>query len=250
MSYQSIDPRRNSHQTAYMALDDNLPADPFNRMEPRAPINIVPPGMQRAMLEAFQANPELFAMDETGLYQELRTRGRQISPTDNRLRLAFWLEYDRCHSESRPFQTGNVFGGVCTKQAFFANYLTVPDKVAWMLLPPVDYAVRIREAHSFGLDQMRAILAINAEANGKVNVKLMELQAKIFHMLDQREKGGYTQRQEIKQLSITASASQVQEATMEKTMAALNERLKALDKKEREAQRLPAPMEKEVVNES
>lgn len=233
-----------------MDLDANLPSDPFNRMEPRAPINVVTPGIQRAMVEAHAANPELFSMDEGQLFQELRSRGRQISPTDNRLRLAFWLEYDRCHSEGRPFSPGNVYGGVCTKQIFLQNYLVNPDKVAWMLLPPVDYLVRIREAHSFGLDQMRAILAMENVSFGKPNVKLMELQAKIFHMLDQREKGGYTQRQEIKQLSITASASQVQEATMEKTMATLNERLKALDKKEREAQRLPSPMGKEVPNEA
>lgn len=226
-------------------------SDPFNRLEERAPINLVPPALQNAFLAAHQAVPVLFGLTEFDLFKELRTQGRGITPTDNQLRLSFWLEYDRCQEESRAFNVGHVYSGICTKSFFYGTYLRYPDKVAWLLTPPVEYEVKLREAHDFGLSKMREILDQDAISNrAKPDTKLLDLQLKIFTMLDQRLKGGYTQRQEVKSLQITASAADVKAATTEETMRLLNARLKELDSRERIAQRLPMAEPKEVKSDA
>lgn len=223
-------------------IADPRPADLWDRTEDRSVINLVPNAVAAAMIDASKSKPELFGLDERDLFAALKRMEKTPSPTDNRLRMAFWLEYDRSQMEMKPMNMTNVFAGVCTKQLFYGNYLHSAERVAWLLCPPVKYIVKIEEALDFGLDRMRDILSIPVQEPGRpVNVKLAELQAKIVAMLDQRSKGAVTQRIEQRNMNLNISTNdkKVAQAAVENSMVALEKRLKELERRERASQNLP-----------
>lgn len=225
-------------RTLVMSESNMGSADLWSRADERALINLVPGSLGEALLAASQSHPELFQMDERTLYKSLRDLNMQPTPTDNRLRLAFWNEYDRAQATHRPMEMVSVFAGVCHKSYFFGRYITRPEKLAWLVCPPASYEVVATEALSYGLEQMREILSLPIkDAQGRVNVKLGELQAKIVVMLDQRLKGGFTQRLESKsmQLNISTSDSQVAKAAAQGSMEEIERRIKELEKRERKA---------------
>lgn len=234
-----------------MTQDVSPISDAFDRTEPRSLINLVPNTIQAAMCAAHRQEPDLFGMDERTLFQSLRATQRLPSPTDNRLRLAFWMEYDRSQAESRQMNMGNVYSGICSHQFFNTKYLNCVSKVAWLLTIPASYDVKLEEGLDFGIDLMRSYLEIDANPPGGrgPNVKLMELQAKIVAMFDMRKKGGHIQRTENKtlSLSVTTTDRKVAQATAEMTMDALDKRIEDLARRERAIQRLDnKPEEKQV----
>lgn len=151
----------------------------------RSILNLVPTKISEKISLAREAKPELFERDERELRKEVLP-----TPTDNRLRLAFWNEYNRAQSESNAMKMNAVYAGVCSAQYFHDSYLQRPEHVAWLLCPPAAYQTIMEEALMFGIDQLRDILEMSVVAkNGQINVKLGELKAKIVAMLDLRVKG-------------------------------------------------------------
>lgn len=224
---------------------DQLPAseiDVFNRTEPRALINLVHPTVAAAMVRAHQMDPDLFGLVERDLFKKLRASERTPSSTDNRMRMSFWMEVDRAGNEGCDIDTSRIYSPVCSKQFFFQHYLNNPSRVAWMLTPVVGYEVKMEEALDFAMDRMRAFLEIDPNPPGakQPNIKLMELQAKIFAMIDMRLKGGHTQRTESKslQVNISATEKQVAKVTQELSMEALEKRIRELDKRDLKSQNL------------
>ena len=209
------------------------PQDAWDRTDPRSLINMVTPAFQAAMIEAQKASPDLFGLDEKALFKVLRGREEMPSPTDNRLRMAFWLEYDRAQHNLCKMEAERVFAGVCTRGYFYGTYLKSAGRVAWLLTPVVEYEVKMREMLDFGMDRMRAILEIDPHPPGSKypNVKLMELQAKLVAMTDLRLKGGHTQRTEQKSLHVHMGQKEAQKAIHDMSMEDVQRRIKELDRR-------------------
>jgi hypothetical protein len=190
------------------------------------------------MLAALRERPDLFGLDERELSSKLRSENRGISATDNRLRLKFWDEYERAHREDVGMTMYQVFGGICTAEFFYDSYGKRPEKIAWLLCPPTSYMVKMEEALAFGLEQLRDMLELpNTDSKGRLNLKLMELKAKIVEMVDRRVKGAVVQRVEQKNMNlhISTTESQVHKMGMSSSMDSINKRIKELEKKDRQA---------------
>jgi hypothetical protein len=215
-----------------------MPVDLWDRTNERSVLNLVPPGTANLMIEAGRAKPELFTLDERTLWKTLRAEESTPSPTDNRLRLAFWAEYDRAQGSNDRMNMNAVFGGICTRP-IFDKYLSHPEKMAWMLCPPALYMTVMEEALSFGIERIRDILEIDVvrTVKGKevVDVKLGELQAKIVAMLELRVKGAVATKIEQRNmnLNINTSDKQVAKAAMGGSMADIQKRLKELERRDR-----------------
>lgn len=237
------------------ALPDKEPSsvELWNKDDPRSVISLVSPRVAEAMIAASVARPDLFALDERSLYKKLGSEHQKISPTDNRLRVRFWDEYERAQANSqKKFRMENVYAGVCTHGYFFERYLKSNERVAWLLTPPASYVVRAEEALGFGLERMRDILELPIEGDdGKINVKLAELQAKIVAMLDIRVKGAVVQRVENKNMNLNVATSDqgVAKALVGQSMGDIEKRLKELEKRDRlaieRAQEAPDTIEAE-----
>jgi hypothetical protein len=214
--------------------------DLWDRTNPRSIINLVQPGLGRALLEAAKVRGDLFEMDERTLYKQLRSDGKLPTATDNRLRMNFWQEYDRAQATNRDMEIVAIYAGVCSNNYFMNRYLLMPEKVAWMACAPASYSVIMEEALAFGIEQLRDILEMPmVDGKGRINVKLAELKAKITDMLIIRVKGAVTQKLEQTSknmnLSITTSDATVAKQAMLGSMDAIEKRLKELERRDRTA---------------
>lgn len=224
--------------------------DVWTRSDPRSVINLVPPAVGEAMLLAAKAKPDLFGVDERTLWNTLRLSNKCPSPTDNRLRLKFWDEYDRAQAELKNIIISNVTPGVCSREYFTQNYLASPEKVAWLLCPPASYVVKMEEALAFGIEQLRDILELpTTSPSGRVDTKLAELKAKIVAMMDIRVKGAITQKIEQKSMNINVQTSdkQVANRALQGSMEDIEKRLRELKKRDKVAGAGEIAIDAEVV---
>lgn len=231
----SVTPSPGSNITAF---------DLWDIANPRSVINLVPAKTADLIREAYMKEPDLFGMGERELARLLKDSNRQPSPTDNRLRLNFWLEYENAQLNIKDITLARVAAGICSHAYFTDKYLRHSHKVAWLLTPPASYEIVVAEALQFGMEQMREILDLeNTFPNGQINLKLLEIKAKIVGMMDLRLKGLPTQKIEQKSMSYTYhdSAKEVAGAAEAHSMAQLQERIKDLERRERRALNLPEP---------
>lgn len=221
----------------------------FEAENPHSVINKVTPAVARDFLLAKDSKPELFNLDEKQLLRTLRRDYNPPTPTDHRLRMKFWFEYDRSAEAQEKMTMANVYANVCSLELFQEAFIKNPAKVAWLLCPPASYEIKVQEALGFGLDRMRDILEMDTvdPVTGKFNVQLAKLQKDIVQMLDLRIKGGIVQKVETKSVQMNINA-----ATEELSQDALDRKLKELRAQERRALKLKVmddnePIEAEVV---
>lgn len=215
--------------------EQTISQDIWMRSDEGALINLVPPTVEEMFLRASGKRPDLFGLDEYSLYKVLKREKKIPTPTDNRLRIAFWNEYNRSQELGEKFNVSHVYAGVCQGAFFYGEYLSRPENVAWMVCPPADYTTVLEETLTFGLEQLRDILNTDHMAGDKPNVKLMELKAKIVFSVQERLKGAVVQKVEQKSMNLNVSTSdrQVAKAVTALNMEEIEDRLKALQKKDR-----------------
>lgn len=229
----------------------------FDEADPASVISMVPDKVREALLACHAEAPKLFDMDEQSLDAHLRKVKIPPSATDNRLRLKFWIEYDRCKADSISAMTmTHVISNICSKEFFYNHYLKRPSKCAWLLCPPISYSHKLEEALEFGLEQLRDILSTphweeSLDRDGlpttpTFNAKIASLKLSVFKTLDDRKHGIATQRIEStsKSLSITAQipASDrklISQLATQSSEEDLYTKLEQAKKREREALHLP-----------
>lgn len=175
---------------------------------PLSLVNMLPPAMAASLDELLFTNPEYFELDEQELYKYLKNENKQPTPTDNRLRLQFWYEYDQASRTGRKITAAGIANGIVTKEYFTNRIIKSPSKLAWIMCPPTGYMVKANEALEFGLEQLRSILDLPETINGKPDYKLAEIKMKIVTLLDQRVRGAIVQKIESKEIRMNMNVSQ------------------------------------------
>ncbi len=157
---------------------------------PRSVINLVPEAVARAIM----ALPEEFVdAGEAELTEAFDKRKWKPSVLDDRIRFMFWREYDNAQTNIRQMMMTHVYYGLCSRESF---YLLLQNKhrLAWMMCPPADYMLAAEEALTFGLEQLRDILARpHVGVMGVVDSKAAGVKLEIVRMLDARVKGAIIQ---------------------------------------------------------
>jgi hypothetical protein len=145
--------------------------------------------------------------DVAARFREMK--GRPPSVSENRLRFAFWQEYEESIKQSRQIKPHRIYGGVCS-DVFFMHYVAKDKaRLLWILCPPTNYKEMLREALGFGLEQLREILDLPVvNDRGKVDTRLCEVKAKIVAMLDVRVNGAPVQRVEQKSVSYSVTSKE------------------------------------------
>lgn len=116
----------------------------------RSLVNIVDPRVAAAI----QAIPDrLFTLSETALR-------REVNPDELccRLRLQFWDEYQAAQDEQRSMTMAAVMKGVTYAEYFYKQVLPFPEKLIWIVTPPTDYLVAIRDLLFVGIERLRELL--------------------------------------------------------------------------------------------
>ena len=139
--------------------------------DPLSVINLVSDRLKRQLLYLSQSDKShLLLLAESDLYKALDRLNQRPNATDNRLRINFWFEYDRCHAEGKgPMVTTHITARVCSRELFYHSYIKDMGRLSWMLCPPATYTNRMQEALNFGVDSLREILELPPEKfNSKV----------------------------------------------------------------------------------
>lgn len=167
----------------------------FDETNPYSLVNMLPPQCVAMMAEKYCK----FLL---GL--SLTKRKNKIKPDTqlNRLRVAFWREYDDACANRRKVEFKNIYGGTCSQEYFYTVIEDI-ESFVWLITPTPNYQLQIEEALHFGIERMREILEMplyerketkRKDNKGYVvkelpNVKLAALMVKIVEMLDARVKG-------------------------------------------------------------
>lgn len=209
---------------------------------PRSVIRLLPKAVQQTAIEAAENETELFKMDEQALYKHLREKKLVPTATDNQLRYRFWIEYDRVQAENlNQIVMAPVFANIMDKDTFYKDYLPKTYKIAWLLCPPLDYVAKAKESLDYGMQQLREILSVpNFDESGKLNEKVANLKLKIVQMLDNRVNGMAKQQIEQKTLAVhTMDRRLMNQLNGEMNQERMDNRLKELEKREKQALHLP-----------
>lgn len=194
---------------------------------PRSLQNLLNPRIREHLMDHLKNKPEYFNQDEHTMWQMLKRQKAKPNPTDHRLRIKFWMEYEYCmHFHCKSIDIARVVAGVCSRDFFEQRYVTNPFKMAWLITPPVDYMVRAEEALNFGMEQLRDLLAYDHKLkNGRCDVPLGKLKQGIVAMLEARVRGV---KPSLHLHAVTADESttmKVANAVVKPTLDSMNARL-------------------------
>jgi hypothetical protein len=177
------------------------PVNPIkDKSEPRSIINITPGNFSRAV----ELIPdEFFELSE----RELRHNG-DCGEIEEKVRIAFWREYDQAQVAKRNIHVTNVHKGTCSQQHFYRKVLTNPYKMAYVLTPPQEYALELEEMIAVGFRNLREIMALPLyTSKGFVDARVAEVKLKIFESVMNRAKGALVYKTESKNLNVNVDAS-------------------------------------------
>lgn len=151
---------------------------------------------------------------------------KNVEPTATmrRLRISFWHAYNRALESGKPMRTSDIHAGICHQQYLQQRIIAEPARLAFILKPPVQYAMMMEEALSYSITRVREILSLPIVEGGKVNVRLAALILKSMELLDARLNGLAVQKIESKSLQVNVDAQNVKGSDM----LAIDERIKQL----------------------
>lgn len=174
------------HETNHKKRRDELVF--FDPKNPRSVVSLVPEMFAKRMQALWLSEDAyLLGYTEHKLRGELIRRGKSPTATDARIRLQFWLEYDRVQNEPKPreMEMAYVIGFLMAKEAFYIHYIQDNCALAWLLCPPVEYVHALEEILRESMERIRLALQIdvvkaNGEPNGRALAFLLKTDREIF----------------------------------------------------------------------
>jgi hypothetical protein len=173
-----------------------------DKSNPQSVINLAPTLLGKAI----DCIPdELFSLRPDQLAEKFRLGRKYDKETEveEKLRFAFWREYDHAVERGLRMNMERICAGVCTVRAF----MTITQnsfKLAYICTPPDDYTLTMQELLKIGLDQMRDILLLPHidERTGRPDPRMCEVKMKIIDQVTLRVKGSVASRIETKNLNV------------------------------------------------
>lgn len=163
----------------------------------------------------------LGSKDEMELKEELKPNA-----TLNKIRNAFWIEYDMACRLGRKIDMRRVYSGICTKEYFMQSILNKKKACTWLLCPVSSYKVSMEEALLTAISNMRKMLDAPLFIGKEVDHKQANLVLKIYKELDQRVHGSIVQKIETKSLHIRKDADKIPvNANLDEEIAKMKEQL-------------------------
>lgn len=119
--------------------------------------------------------------------EELR---KEIKPDFelNCLRTRFWEEYWLARSQARLMDLENITRGVCSPE--FLISIVNTKALAWLLCPPKEFNVLLKESVTYGVAKLRNILNLPlVDEDGDVDHKSVKLVLDAYKTLERRLMG-------------------------------------------------------------
>lgn len=197
----------------------------------RSVYSLVTPIVREWMDQHIHEHPELFHQNEKTLMESIRgmkgTKPHGIGVTENRIRVAFWMEFDRATATGTNMNMARVYSGICTGEHFHGLVIRKPEKLAWILTPLTSYTIAMEEALVSGIEKLREVFEFPLyNKRGEPDVRVGELILKAVAQLDLRVKGAIIQKIQTQSLNVHAHVNKPTES-----MSDLDKRLEELEQK-------------------
>mgnify|MGYP001097626385 CR=1 FL=1 len=158
----------------------------LNREDPFSVYNMVSTRFQQALL----AVPSNFWGKSV---EDLESEGN-ISATDRKIRVSFWVEHERAVRTKSNININNIVKGVVPPAYFYAKVVSNSYRVAYILSPPEDYRNQLEEMLVLGNQELRKILEVgnytkDKYGNDVFDSKLAAVKEKIVTNISNRLKG-------------------------------------------------------------
>lgn len=177
--------------------------------DPRSLLSFLPELTKQA---ALKIPDEYLSKDETELLQFLMVRHSwQPSVQMESLRRNFWMEYDRIQMSKveKEMVLENVYGAVFTRTRWYYILKDEPHILAFILCRPQEYEASMLALQNHANRKFYEVLSLPIRnAKDEIDVKLLELQLKAAAMIDLRNKGGYLNRSETKNLTMLSQKTE------------------------------------------
>lgn len=175
---------------------DELDFDLFDRDAPRSMWNLIPESLQTHISKV---PLELLQLSEHELDKKL-----DPDAMTSRLRISFWLEYDRAQVTQSKMRISSVYSPVCSKQYWCTNILSSQERLAWILCPPGDYILAMREVLMQGTKVIRKIIMAKnvVDDDGNLNPKAAGVVLKAIELVHVKVHGTPVIRMESKNMNI------------------------------------------------
>lgn len=208
-------------------------------------------------IAALEVPDELINLDEDGILKILRTKYKYTPTTTvEALRNNFWMEYDRVSMSKteKVMNMTHVYLGVCSREHFHTVTIMKPFQFAYIMTRSPEYEAVQAGLLSLATRRVRDILSIPIRTkDGFQDPKIIELVLKAAAMVDLRNKGGYINRSETKNMTMIeqntkhsyagmfTAASNDGTKTAAQIQQDITEKLAILEEEAKDASPLPEP---------
>lgn len=176
-----------------------------------------------SMKQAIQSVPEQYLGLDSTVY-EAEIADHKLTQTDRRLRMAFWLEYERARRKGVTMSASRIWEPSCTDEHFY-KAIKNPMKMGYYLIPPVSYSLACKDLLDRSIGVLGKILDEVARCK-KIDSRMADIALKIFNQLDARVNGAVVQRVEQKNLNLNVDTNK-----MELTLEDVKKKLAELEHK-------------------
>lgn len=188
----------------------------------------VPWGLYNVVPQSFRDALETIDPRWMSYREETVTKKADPNDMDENFRLSFWTEYNTSKDMGTKFSMQRAMSGVCSPFYYKNTILKKPRLLAYIVYPPTNYLLFMKNMLYKGQQRMRDIMKVSAvqeievedKKTGKmitkteVDMKLANLQIKTFALLDNRVKGAIVQRVKVenKNLNVNIDAATLKDA--------------------------------------
>lgn len=204
--------------------ESNLPTITHSykdKEDPRSLINITPASISNRL--------EMISDDFLDMGEKELKKLFTPSEIEERLRVSFWMEYDRAQTTGKQMNISNVYQGICSQTWFLRKTVARNVNLAYMLTPPKNYLVEINNMLNLSNEQMRSIIeAPHIRADGSLDAKAAQVKVNIWESLLLRAKGAVPHVVQSQNLNLNVERKE-ESSTPIQTGADLDERIKHLE---------------------
>ena len=156
----------------------------LDRKNPRSLVSLVPEAMaiQIEKLWKSELASEVLGLNEIGLLKNLKRLGRTPDPLDHKVRVKFWLEFERIQDQVRleKLNMANILGNDFPKDTFYRFYITDPYKLAFLLRPTGDFSILMEMVQREAMNTLLRLIGEMDTSDKEMHLKQIN---KLLHVL-------------------------------------------------------------------
>lgn len=221
-------------------LDYNPDFSLFDVTNPYSLINMVPTKLAPLLHQLKTKMPKMHNMTEAAI-----RKAAEVTDRDDRVRIAFWDEYDRATTTRQKMSLGRILTGNIPLETWMSVYERQPMKLLFIITPIKSYATAMKAILDRGVNRLQEIINLPFhDKDGKLDTRVISQVLKAIQLVDMRVKGAIIQKVQIQQQTMQMNANVSSEALKELSINDLERLSRQLDKISNT--QLPPAMEAEI----